>query len=630
MVDTKRKFNFNEIFSNFQNYETIKNGIKEEIKNNFAIRKEMVEVTVTSKTIDMPLGELLVNLFLMRAFAEFNIHVIPEDLFVERYMTQDAMENYFNHIIVRCRMNNIDYDDIRQVIADTMNEMSDVSGVYNILRGNSISFRDFVRLEVEEDDAKSIFNPEVKSGSFSDIESQFNSYGDKIFEFFRNRKDTELHPFIISNTGINKKQAIQCFSFVGLKPDIDGSIIPVVVKDNFIHGLSGLENYFINCKGTRKALITNNKMTRRSGYLTRKLSLSNINRFHDNNILDCNGPHFVDFNIQNQRKMNMVLGRQYYELDDQGNKVSDVLYTVEKDSNLVGKHIGLRSPVTCGCGKCVCSTCYGRDLSEINKNINTGLNAVLKITEPLTQMLLSAKHLLTTKTEKIKWADEFNEIFTINMDSIYFASDVDATVSFKKPTEEEYDEDEESYYTTKINLTINGAKKSFEFDSPVQLFINKKFTSQDKMKSDTEEIVINSKSVDEDTAIFTYPVKNAELTKSLQEILDLVESSSHLGIDNYNDLVNKFDDLLISNNLDYINSVHAEMIISNLIRDERTDKKLDFSKEKLDSYYIARVTKSIMDAPLAISLSFERLNDQLIDLKTYEKNEVSMMDALFR
>ena len=36
-----------------------------------------------------------------------------------------------------------------------------------------------------------------------------------------------------------------------------------------------------------------------------------------------------------------------------------------------------------------------------------------------------------------------------------------------------------------------------------------------------------------------------------------------------------------------------------------------------------------MNAPLAVSLSFERINDQLIDLGTYDKDDISMMDNLF-
>ena len=251
------------------------------------------------------------------------------------------------------------------------------------------------------------------------------------------------------------------------------------------------------------------------------------------------------------------------------------------------------------------------------------------MTEPLTQRLLSAKHLLSTNTDKVEFGEQFEEIFTVNMDSVYFQSDVDCTISFKKPTTEEYDEDEDAFYTKKLNILMSGSKKYIEYESPVKLFINSVFLPTEKMKNDETEISITSKSVEEDQLIFKYPVKNNELTRSLQEILDLIETSDHLGITNYHDFVNKFDDLLIQNDLGYINSVHIEMISAVLIRDALTGKRLDFSKDMLDEYIIGRVSRSVMDGPLAVSLSFERLNDQLINLETYDKNEVSMMDNLF-
>jgi hypothetical protein len=295
---------------------------------------------------------------------------------------------------------------------------------------------------------------------------------------------------------------------------------------------------------------------------------------------------------------------------------------------LLGKTIGLRSPVTC-CGKHICATCYGRELSAVNKDINTGLSGTLKLTEPLTQRLLSAKHLLSTKTNKIDWGSEFFEFFTVNMDAVYVAENIDCSISFKKPTTEEYDEDEDAYYTTNISILLAGNKKAIEYTSPVKLFINNKFLPTEKMKDDDDSITIQSKSINEDEYLFKYQTKNNELTKSLQQILDLIENTDHLGITDYSDFINKFDDLLIENDLDYINSIHIEMISSILIRNAETGERLDFSKKDLDDYKIVRVSNAIMDAPLAVSLSFERLNDQLINLDTYEKNEISMMDNLF-
>ena len=331
--------------------------------------------------------------------------------------------------------------------------------------------------------------------------------------------------------------------------------------------------------------------------------------------------------MNNEKKFKQILGRHYYEIDENGEKVSE-LKTVTKDSDLIGKKIGLLSPVTC-CGKHVCATCYGRELSAVNKDINTGLTGTLKLTEPLTQRLLSAKHLLSTKTDKVEWGETFEEVFSVNMDSIYFLPEVECSVSFKKPTAEEFDEDEDAYYTEKLNILLPGNKKFIEYKSPVKLLINEKLLPIEKMKDDDEYISINPKTLGEDEYIFKYQAKNNELTRSLQQILDLIESNDHLGITDYNDFVNKFDDLLIENDLGYINSVHIEMITAMLIREAETGKRLDFSTKDLDDYVINRVSKSVMDGPLSVSLSFERLNDQLVDLETYEKMDTSMMDYLF-
>ena len=232
--------------------------------------------------------------------------------------------------------------------------------------------------------------------------------------------------------------------------------------------------------------------------------------------------------MNNEKKFKQILGRHYYEIDENGEKVSE-LKTVTKDSDLIGKKIGLRSPVTC-CGKHVCATCYGRELSAVNKDINTGLTGTLKLTEPLTQRLLSAKHLLSTKTDKVEWGETFEEVFSVNMDSIYFLPEVECSVSFKKPTAEEFDEDEDAYYTEKLNILLPGNKKFIEYKSPVKLLINEKLLPIEKMKDDDEYISINPKTLGEDEYIFKYQAKNNELTRSLQQILDLIESNDHLGI----------------------------------------------------------------------------------------------------
>jgi hypothetical protein len=171
-----------------------------------------------------------------------------------------------------------------------------------------------------------------------------------------------------------------------------------------------------------------------------------------------------------------------------------------------------------------------------------------------------------------------------------------------------------------------------EYDMPkdIKFFVNLKIIKEKEAdyNQETDTYIVSAKVFGEDP-VFTFQVKNNELTKSLEQIVDLIETVDHLGVKTYHEMATKFSDLILENGL-AMDSVHAEMIVSNLVRDAETGKRLDFSKKSLDEYKLIRVTNSVMDAPLSVSMAFERLDEQLVDLDTYEKDGVSLMDHLYK
>ena len=221
---------------------------------------------LNGEKITITLGRLLTCLLLIKPLVMLGIDVLKEDLYFEIDLTQGSLEKYFNYLLKRVIDIGIDndFEKIRVYFIEAMNEMCDLSGEFNVKVGRTVSYRDFLRMEVEDPEAEKLFSPEVNSGSFSDIEKQFSAHSKKLMKYLREH-DSELKPFICSETGINGKQLTQCIGFIGLKPDMDGNVIPVTISDNFLNGLTGLESYFISSKGTRKALTTNNRMTKRSG-----------------------------------------------------------------------------------------------------------------------------------------------------------------------------------------------------------------------------------------------------------------------------------------------------------------------------------------------------------------------------
>lgn len=204
-------YNFNEVFSSFEQYQKVEDELKTELIKDYSSRKENADIILNDKHYKMTLGKLFVNLLLMRPFAELGVIPTDDDIFEGNTVTQDVLDSYFNHIVERFRHNEIDvdYDRIRVSICKAMDEMCDLSGEYNVKVGNSVSYRDLIRLEVEDPEFDALTHTKVKPGQFHDIEKQFNELGKKLMNYFIEHKDTELHPFVASETGINKKQFTQ-------------------------------------------------------------------------------------------------------------------------------------------------------------------------------------------------------------------------------------------------------------------------------------------------------------------------------------------------------------------------------------------------------------------------------------
>ena len=138
-----------------------------------------------------------------------------------------------------------------------------------------------------------------------------------------------------------------------------------------------------------------------------------------------------------------------------------------------------------------------------------------------------------------------------------------------------------------------------------------------------------SKINDDTDVIGTYDVSNFELTKTLNEVKGLLEREDHNGIKTIEDLVYRFNRLLIDGKI-YLHLVHAEVICRNIIRNvHESTARPDFTKDKLE-YNLLTVKKALMTNPSPlISLSFERVEEQLRSVLLFKKRKSSMIDRLF-
>ena len=613
-------------------FEKVRSELKDLILTNFETRHDNGIIIIDGEEIKMPKGKILLNLYLLAPMRQCGIWINKTDVFTKDNITGGDVEDYLNKILDRVKDAGISFEKYKHSVYNFMNDANDLSAYVNRIAGSTIDYLDFLEAAIEDPDFEKLISaPNIKNMQFSEIETVFKQRSNDLFDYFNKHPKRNLSAFTLSNTGINKKQFVQTIGFVGLKPGFDGLPIPKVVTSNFLKGQETIEDFFISASGARLSLSTNYSYVRKSGYFTRKLNLLMADKYHDNNFVDCGTKHYIEVKLDTVKKLNMYDGRNYYKIVN-GQADYEHLQTLHSsDLFMIGQTIALRSPVTCAGNATktghICATCYGRTLSEINKNVHTGLVAVLMITRVLTQRLLSAKHLLATNTDKVEWGKAFTNAFIVNMDEIYFSDENPVELTIPYPSEDAYDEDDYTYEINNFDIKFIDDKTVVHYESPTPLYINAKDIPE--RKEDAPCFKINSDAFGRENKIFFYEPHNNMLSKSLENILNLIESKDHLGVVTYNQLVNKFADLLIENDMSSINSVHAEMICSQLVNDAKTGKCLNWNEDTLHPYKIDRVSRVIMNAPISASLSFERLSEQLANLDTYSKDDVSIMDCLF-
>ena len=196
-----------------------------------------------------------------------------------------------------------------------------------------------------------------------------------------------------------------------------GEIIESPITSNFKEGLSVFE-YFISTHGARKGLADTALKTADAGYLTRRLV--DVAQDMVTYIEDCGTiSGIVISDLKEGEEIieplaDRILGRTI--LDDfivkgevvvkSGSVISEKMAELIGDSGV--ENIRIRSVLTCGSKRGVCSKCYGWDLSThklVDIGTSVGIRAAQSIGEPGTQLTLRTFHIGGTATRIIEQSD---------------------------------------------------------------------------------------------------------------------------------------------------------------------------------------------------------------------------------
>lgn len=651
---------FNKVFNDL--YDFMKQGFEVE-----EIRKYPIKYKFNAKDkeiYEMEARHMVTNLLFWKSF----IYLESPDIVDETYyvdasnISNKSIKRFIDDKIIMPFRYKIESERLNKIIHDLLFRLASISNDFNMIMGMSINMESFIDVANRNPRFDEIIRTKVDPEAQPvEIEQMLNSLMKEEIEILK-KEENMLKPILSSGAGIKDQQLREFSINGGLKPDLSGNTVPVPINSNFIvGGLSNIINYYIDATGGRKALISNKCIMGSSGHFARLVKLLTTD-IHLADVDDCGTLHPIAICIVNKEMLKKMTGRWYRKQHERKYRLLE-----GNETELIGQVLLFRDPTTCACGQSkVCRKCYG-ELYKVNEGISIGGYASTKITRPVSQNILSTKHLLTTVSEKIEFGEDFDRFFTLNSNQIEINNDTEETIEDYKMviqgkylfTLEDFEEDDYNAYIYNFQLVnkrtgnvivISEDKKKEMFISPEFYRYILKHKKHGKKKSEDEEgevttintdyYEIDMKNVETDLKetnhLFMIQIENNELTKPLYSIMHLLDRGDRgvgpddIPITTIDQLAQRFLELLIEAGIDAL-GVHASLILMPLIR--KTDNILERPnfREYNVSYRMLTVKGALEKHPnINTSLSFQYLDRQLKSLDTYLKTSGSYLDAFFK
>lgn len=614
--------------------------------------------------VELSLFDYWINLVMWYLIIASNRRIMAKDILFADEVKQDTLKNYIDtKLIDICRRTHTNTQ-LNNIIDDTLRRFHDID-LFSFYLANTINLEDFVFLMKDDSEFYECMHADLSGVPLDDVKTVGMEYTNKSIDIIKNRAksilgyDHCLADAFRASEGISPKQYKESMINIGTKPDGNGSVYPYIVNYSFING--GVRNpldYFIDSSVGRTAQIIKFNNVGSSGHFARLLGLNNMDsRLYPDNEYDCHTKNYLKILIVDEATLKLYNNR-YYRLEPDG---MEYIIRAKKDKHLIGKMIYIRSPITCASaarGDGICYKCYGELAYTVfniytQMGVNIGRIASETLSSTLTQILLSAKHILESAVQKLNWVPEFDKFFEITYNVIQLL-DFDTknykiiidpdSIELENEEDSDLSTDDESpvalfnEYITEFDIIDEKTKESWHIynDKMEKLYLTKEINSIIRKKAEPVDGKIYIP-LDElkDFPLFVVPIQNNEISRTLTKLQDLLNKNATIKGMNISQLLQEIVATSIEGNLK-IASVHLEVILSNQIRAaDGILEKVDWSipgmlDNAIPQYQILTLNRALTDNPsVVVSLSYQKIRRALYNPLTYKKHKPSFMDLFF-
>ena len=596
-----------------------------------------------NKSYKIQLRHFLYNVYLWYSFVEVSdIHIL-DDSFILEAEEIPHINDFINEKVIKVmRELNVKETTIGFNVSKTNYKLRGISLELSQIMGFHFDEKTFIEMYKDPVIRELMTIKLPQDAQPVEIEKIIDDAEKKLVNHLKSIPDNPISIILRVGSGIKIKQLVEYLIMMGMKPSLEGEVMPIPIEtSSLVGGLNRPSYQYIDASGARKPLIMNYKEMGNAGYFSKKMLELARTLELSREISDCDTKHLVTYEVKTKKHLKKLVGK-YYKLDGD----DDFRLLKPTDEKLIGKKIHVRSAVTCSCGQNhVCARCVG-EVANLNWDIAEGIAGFEseENTKEVEQNILSSKHLLTTKSEKIEFSDTFHKYFVLSSGEISTVLDglenADDLAILINPDEVERKEefDSDSTYNTFISSgrffivnLVTGEQEEVRIKNDKEIYITGYAT--EVMKS-SKDGLIRFKDLDESTPILEVTIMNNELTKPLYDLMKLLDKQDRsalldeLTIDAFSQ---KYLDTIIEANMS-ASMAAGELVINRIVREkDNIRRRPDFSSIWMPEYDIYTISSALENnASITVGLSFEQLQRQLLNANLDERTGTSYMDVFFQ
>ena len=622
------------------------NGIWDYVFDDYGRKDQLIKVVGGSTKNDrvvfeMRVVEFLIHMILWRPNVVFEVPIERDDFHELHPLTSRKMGDILDAISRKFVQKNFSPDAISYTISHVIESFSLLSEAYSSIACNTFSLWDVMQFEDRSPVFKSLINTQLDENlPIKDIERYLKKTEGILMEAIKQDRQTSLYPYVQS-ARLDRMQLNQMFVAVGPRPDIDKTILPRIIKGNFLKGLQDIGEYYVEAVSARDALLTKHNNVRISGYLSRKINILCLNTSIDWAVDNCQSKNYVSFDVFSEDHLRMIVGK--YQVLPDGN-----LHEVQlKDKYLLGQTVKFRSHICCALketGK-VCKTCYGAHHKTVYGTQIGGLPAI-KFANPMSQRSMSAKHKMGTNSIEI--TNEFiKKFFDIDTSYLYPKLDLiktpDCFLVFDREnlddalTTDNIEIDGETAEEVSIpleNIRVRVGEEEFAIENDgLFLSLADEIASNPKtflvLDEAANAYILPVKKLDVQTPIFSIILITEEISRYLTQVLQIIDGGKTKSYASYDDIVRDIVKVIIDSGMS-IYITHIETILYNMVRDNNAITRRPDFLEANPKHVLLSVSQSILKKDMYTSLSFQGLKDQFRDVNSFIKTGHGIFDPFFK